>query len=378
MTSIVSNLLASDKETLILRSWKPTVPVVATVTFIHGIGEHSGRYEHVFSKFAENGILVNAFDQRGHGKSGGTRGHSPSLEQSLKDITLIASNADPALPHFIYGHSFGGCLALHYTLKNQERAPAGCVVTSPLIKPAFKVSGFKLFLGNLLGKVAATSTIDSNLNASHISKDAEVVATYKKDVLVHSKISLGLGRWMLSKAESLLDEAPKYTSPVLLIHGNDDKITCPKASQQFFDRIASTDKTLKLWEDMYHEVHNEKDQDLVIQFIIDWIILRVAGPVNNQVIVVPTVTVETGAEPAAATSTTTTSVVVSVEETKPAEASEVVVVVPVVSVETTTKAPAAATEQKEEKAPAAAAPAKQEQQQQQPKKKNNKKGKKKN
>ncbi|EGC34809.1 hypothetical protein DICPUDRAFT_92131, partial [Dictyostelium purpureum] len=213
MTSSVSNLLTSDKETLCLRSWNPKTKPIATVTFIHGLGEHSGRYEHVFSKFADEGIKVNAFDQRGHGVSTGVRGHSPSLEQSLKDIQLIASTAESDLPHFIYGHSFGGCLALHYNLKKKDQSPSGCIVTSPLIRTTFKVPGFKLAMGNFFGKIMPTVSTSNNIDPSFISRDPEAVKEYKEDKLVHAKITLGMGKWLLQRSEQLIELAPEFDTP---------------------------------------------------------------------------------------------------------------------------------------------------------------------
>eukprot|EP01133_Synstelium_polycarpum_P016016 gene16016-19063_t len=312
MSSSVSNLLASDKESLIVRSWKPQGPTIATVTFIHGMGEHSGRYEHVFSKFAAEGIEVNTFDQRGHGKSGGTRGHSPSIEQSLKDVTLIAAKADESLPHFIYGHSFGGQLALHYTLRKKEHPPTGTIVTSPFIKLATKVSPVKIFFGNIFASIAPSKTVDNGINASHIAKDEEVVKAYKEDKLIHNKVSLVQGRWMLAKGEQLIDLAPQFTTPVLMIHAADDKITCPKASQTFFDRSVSTDKSIHLWENMYHEVHNEKDQDKVIQCIIDWIKARLAVVPSTNDISVPAAPSDQPIDTTTTTSTAAAEVVAPV------------------------------------------------------------------
>ncbi|GAM24563.1 hypothetical protein SAMD00019534_077380 [Acytostelium subglobosum LB1] len=283
MTSIEGNLVASDKVKLFTRSWKPAGPTLATVTFIHGLGEHSGRYEHVFSKFAENGIAVNAYDQRGFGKSSGPRAYSPSLDQTMKDVAMVAASANPNLPHFIMGHSFGGCLALHYTLKKSERDPTGCIITSPLIKPAFKVSDAKYLVGSFISKFWSTLTVDNGLNPTHISRDEAAVALYKEDPLNTAKVSVGLGKWMIPKAEQLLNLAPTYTLPLLLIHGADDMITSAKASQSFFDRCQSQDKTLKLWENMYHEVLNEKDKDQVIQMIIDWIKPRLQAPQSQAI-----------------------------------------------------------------------------------------------
>jgi len=177
-------------------SWTPEGPPIATLTFIHGYGEYIGRYSHVFPTFADAGIKVQSFDQRGHGKSEGLRGHSPSLKQSLLDISLIASKADPSIPHFLYGHSLGGGLALVYAIQHQETF-AGILVSDPLIRLAVQVSYLKILAGRLAAKIVPTMKMYNEINVNDLTRDPKLNEEYRIDPQVVSDISVGDGGYYI-------------------------------------------------------------------------------------------------------------------------------------------------------------------------------------
>jgi len=264
---------------LYTKSFKPSGTAVGTVTFVHGLGEHCGRYDDIFNVFAQNGLLVNTYDQRGHGHSSGIRGYSPNMEANLSDIDLIAKQADPALPHFVYGHSFGGEQVLAWGLIQQKAKQfpvAGIVSSSPLIKLVKEKAPLIVTIGGLAAHAFPSVTVPNEVDANDISRDKEEVKKYVEDKLNTHVVSLSLASSFLAYGDRLLQEAKDFVLPLLIFHGSADRITSPKASEQFYNSARSSDKTFKLFEGYYHEPHKDPvpDRDVVIKTVIDWIVSR--------------------------------------------------------------------------------------------------------
>jgi alpha-beta hydrolase superfamily lysophospholipase len=102
--------------------WRPETPK-AVVVLVHGLGEHINRYQHVADAFVKAGYAMQAFDLRGHGKSAGQRGHTPTYESLMDDIADFIADAQkryPDLPVFFYGHSMGGNHVINYDLRSLQ------------------------------------------------------------------------------------------------------------------------------------------------------------------------------------------------------------------------------------------------------------------
>ena len=129
---------APDGVQFYFQSWQPETPAKAIACLVHGLGEHSGRYAHVGAALNVAGYALLGFDLRGHGKSGGPRGHTPSYETLMDDIGRLLAEARqryPGQPQFLYGHSLGGNLVLNYALRRKPGL-AGVIATSPAIRTA--------------------------------------------------------------------------------------------------------------------------------------------------------------------------------------------------------------------------------------------------
>jgi len=254
------------------RSWEPEETPKALVCLVHGLGEHSCRYAHVGKAFTEAGFALLAFDLRGHGKSGGQRGHFPSLQVVMDDIhqhIREASEKFPETPVFLYGHSLGGNLVINFALRRKADL-AGVIATGPWLKLAFQPSASKVFLGRMMNKLLPGFSQASGLDTTALSHDSKVINAYVNDPLVHDKISASSFVNMFEKGLWALDHAAELSLPLLLMHGGADKITSPEASEQFA-KSAGDKVTLRIWNGLYHEVHNEPEKDEVLAFIIDWI-----------------------------------------------------------------------------------------------------------
>ena len=262
-----------DGLTMFARGWAPEGDPKAVVCLVHGLGEHSGRYAHVGEAFVNAGYALLGFDLRGHGKSGGPRGHTPALEAFFKDIEEFvhqASQRYPNAPRFIYGHSLGGLLSLSFALSHKPDV-RGMIISSPGLRTAIHEQKAKLMLAKILGVVAPTITLPSELNASHISRDPQVVKTYVNDPLVHDKITTGFGRAGLQATDLVFARAAQLSVPVLLVYCSADKIAFPRGSEEFARLAPQGLVRLKRFEGLYHEPHNEPEKAEVLKTYIQWL-----------------------------------------------------------------------------------------------------------
>lgn len=244
---------------------------VAVIALVHGQGEHIGRYAHVAKWYNEHGVALMGFDQQGYGKSEGIRGHADSLEVLLNDIGQFLEKTReryPGKPLFLYGHSLGGGLALHFALRRNPVID-GLIVTSPLIRLAFQPPALKILAGKILRRFMPTLTLPTGLAANFISHDTAVVKAYKTDPLVHDKLSAAAGIAILEMGEWLDHVSGTFSLPVLLMHGADDKITSAAATREFFNR-ATGNVTHHEWPGLWHETHNEPEKAQVFEYTLAW------------------------------------------------------------------------------------------------------------
>jgi len=176
------------------------------------------------------------------------------------------------LPLLLYGHSLGGILVLHYGLKRKPTVK-GVIVTSPGLHTALESQTAKIMAAKILGLLIPTVSLPSGLDASAISHTQAVVDKYNHDPLTHDKVSLGFGRVMLGVTKWTLEHAGEFSIPLLLMHGKEDRIAFPSSSIEF--AAALKDKcTLFLWDDGYHELHNEPEQAEVFKTTQIWMDAR--------------------------------------------------------------------------------------------------------
>jgi alpha-beta hydrolase superfamily lysophospholipase len=259
-----------------LQGWEPEREnSKALVALIHGLGEHTARYAHVGKALTDAGYALVGFDLRGHGKSGGPRGHSSSLDAYMEDIRQFLHRMDerfPDMPHFLYGHSLGGLLALAYAIQYGADLK-GVVATGPALRSSLQEQKAKIAMVRLLGSLLPATTVQSGLDAATISRDTAIVEAYKNDPLIHYSTSLGFGKAALSAIDLCFARAKEFPVPLLIIHGKADKIAYSSGSEEFAKLVRSEgrDVTLKLWDDLYHEVHNEPEKEEVFKYIIAWL-----------------------------------------------------------------------------------------------------------
>lgn len=253
------------------QGWEPKEPK-SIFYIVHGLGEHSGRYAHLAEYLSEAGYVVLSFDLRGHGKSEGKRGHTPSYEALMDDIAYLLEEGDrrySVTSRFMYGHSLGGNIVLNFALRRKPEL-SGVVASGPWLKLAFEPPGIKVVLGKIMSHVIPSFSQANGLNVHSLSRDSKVVKAYLEDPLVHDKITAGLFVGTYESGLWALENAGDFPLPLLITHGTSDKITSMAASKEFAKR-AGAKCTLKLWEGSYHEVHNEPESLKVFEYVKDWI-----------------------------------------------------------------------------------------------------------
>lgn len=243
------------------------------VHLIHGLGEHTGRYDHVGKALSKNGYHVIGFDLRGHGLSEGARGHAPGLDAIYDDISSFIDESKRYLsnhiPSFLYGHSLGGNLVINHLIDNTLDVQ-GAIVTSPPLQLSTPQPKLKIALAKFLGEKIPKITMKNGLEKDALSRNSAIVKAYENDPYVHDKISAGLGLVLFETGSKALSYAEQWHLPLLLMHGTADRITSHEASKTFAQK-AGEHITFVSWESYYHELHNDIDSEKVIEKMINWL-----------------------------------------------------------------------------------------------------------
>jgi acylglycerol lipase len=264
-----------SRTTFFMQGWEPEGAPKAFLALVHGLGEHTTRYAHVGKVMSDAGYAIVGFDLRGHGRSGGARGHASSLDAYMQDIDeflRLMEQRYPDIPHFLYGHSLGGLLSLAYAIQ-YGAGLRGVMVTGAALRSSLQEQKAKVALAKILGSMIPTMTVQSGLDPATISRDLQIVEAYKNDSLVHYSTSLGFGKAALNAIDLCFAHAKEFPVPLLMIHGKEDKLTYPSGTEDFAKLVSAAggDVTLKLWDSLYHEVHNEPEKAEVFKFMIEWL-----------------------------------------------------------------------------------------------------------
>ena len=245
-----------------LRSWDPASTPKGAVALVHGLAEHSGRYEYVGRALADAGYAVRAVDIRGHGRSPGFPGHVSGLADWHEDTAVAlaaAREAAPGGPLFLLGHSLGSVIAASYVAKEQP-AIDGLVLTGYAGLPG---SALLESMGN---------PDDPSIPAELICRDAAVVKAYVDDPLVFFReVPVECNAAAMEAGIGANTGAASITVPVYMVHGSADVICDPQGAREFHDALGSADKELVVHDGLYHEVLNEPERDRVIGDVIAWL-----------------------------------------------------------------------------------------------------------
>ena len=294
---LLAPFTARDGENLAIYDWSmeacqgdDTLPPRAVVLLVHGLGEHAIRYDHVARRLLDWGFAVRAYDQRGHGESGGERGGLSSETLLLEDLAEVvddtrqqslrlpcadgAAASDP-LPLILLGHSLGGLVAGRFVSLGL-RPVDGLVMSSPALDPGLNAIQ-KLLLATLPA-IAPNLRVNNGLKPEFISHDPQVVSNYLADPLVHAKISARLAKFIATAGPATVAAAATWRTPTLLMYAGADKLVNPAGSRAFAEAAASNGGarvvTTRCFDELYHEIFNELEAAPVFASLKAWLDAR--------------------------------------------------------------------------------------------------------
>jgi alpha-beta hydrolase superfamily lysophospholipase len=253
----------------------PAAEPKASVVFVHGVGEHIGRYDAAFAAFASHGYSCFGFDQRGFGRSEGERGHveafSDYAEDLAKFIAAIVSKAK-GRPVFLFGHSMGSLVVLSYAL--QYAPPVqGLIIFSCPLKLAYWHANRSGFIADALIGIAPRLKVPNLIDIRELSNDPSVIKAFKHDPLRVNKVSVSWLREFKRARENILLNAHRILIPTLISHGSADRITDAAGSTMLYERLGGVDKSLTVYAGLKHELLNHRPADRieVLKHTLQWL-----------------------------------------------------------------------------------------------------------
>ncbi len=258
------------------RVWEPDADPRASVALVHGMGEHCGRYQALAERFTQAGIAVHGFDLPGHGRTPGQRGHINSWEEMRGGVGAFLEKVlgeAPQRPLFLYGHSLGGLIAIDYAILHPEGL-RGLIVSAP----ALDLSGFsatRIALAKVLSRLLPRLALSTGLDVEGLSRDPEVVRVYQEDPLVHDKATTRFGASIIEAVGRIWERAGELDVPLLILHGQDDRLVPADSSARFIRLAGSGDKQRIEYPQGYHEPHNDLQREKVYEDVLGWIQARI-------------------------------------------------------------------------------------------------------
>jgi alpha-beta hydrolase superfamily lysophospholipase len=249
----------------------------AVVLLVHGLGEHAARYDHLAVALRSWGFEVRAYDQRGHGQSGGKPGTLPAQDALLNDLADVVDEARaqyPKVPLVLLGHSLGG-LVVSRLVSLKLRPVDAVVLSSPAL--AVTTSAFQKLLLAVLPNVAPNLAVSNGLNVQYLSHDPRVIQAYLADRWIHNKMSPRLGKFIADAGPEVIAAAPHWRVPTLVLYAGDDQLVNPEGSRRFVDAAAQSTGLAKgvvtgvCFEGLYHELFNELQSTPVFMELKLWL-----------------------------------------------------------------------------------------------------------
>lgn len=236
----------------------PAASPCAVVLVSHGYGEHLGRYRELVAHLRRRGVATAAIDHRGHGRSGGARGHCRDFAELVADLRLLADQAErwwPGVPRILFGHSMGGLIAVLYLLRHPDTVRAGALSAPALRLPDDGPRSLR-WVAAILGRVAPRLALRTNVDAQALSRDPAVGLAYDGDPLVHRRATMGFIRALRAAQGIARVEADRLRVPLLIMQGDADRVVDPAGARELAARLTCPHQ-LEILPGYYHELLNE-------------------------------------------------------------------------------------------------------------------------
>lgn len=244
------------------------------IIYVHGLGDHSGRYVYPIEFLIDHGIAFYGLDHRGHGKSGGRRGHVDRFSQYVDDlktfINIVKKREGTDKTFFLFGHSMGGLITARL-VEEYPQMVRGLMLSSAALEPNREPPPLTARMGAFLSRHIPKFTMTNEIDPVFLSHDKTVIKRYIEDKLVHNKISARLLMEMAHAMETVFEKASEVKIPVLVMHAGDDHLISLNGSRRLYRELGSEDKKLIVFEGFYHDLVNEVDRIRVFQEMEAWL-----------------------------------------------------------------------------------------------------------
>lgn len=266
----------SDRGERYRRIWLPPEPRRALI-LVHGYAEHAGRYDEMAMYFAERGFAVHAFDQVGHGRTSGPRGHVDRFSRLSEEVARFVDLVEldhPGLPMTLLGHSMGGLVVAESLLTHHPAVDRVVLSGALLALEADFRQRMSLALARLLSAIVPGLGLATGLDPSGLSRDPEVVRRYVDDPYVEDRMSARFAAGMNRALASVSASASAIEVPMMILHGGQDPIAPARGSQAFHAGLRSDvaeRSRLEIYPELRHEIFNEPEREAIWQDILDWL-----------------------------------------------------------------------------------------------------------
>jgi alpha-beta hydrolase superfamily lysophospholipase len=265
-----------DELRLSYRRWEGA-ETRAVLLVVHGLGEHAGRYDEFASRMAAYDIATFALDLRGHGLSGGRRGHVPRFDVYLQEVDRFRVEVESLVgirtPPFLLGQSMGGLIALRYLQEYGSRV-RGAVICSPWLATAMKVPRWKSFAAPLFARILPSLPFRHGIAPEDLSRDPAIVAAYRVDPLVHGTITPRTFAEVSSAMDLVQENRHTISRPLLLLVGGADRIVDSERAVGLGRDVVSKDAATHIFPEHLHELLNETDRTDTHRMVGEWIAAR--------------------------------------------------------------------------------------------------------
>ncbi len=246
---------------------------------VHGLGDHSGRYDRIASWAVAAGFDFYGLDLRGHGRSQGRRGHASSFDRLLSDLDRFrrrTGNRESELPTVLFGHSLGGLIVGRYVQEFGFPSLAGAVLVTPFVDLAMRPPDWKLRLSDLANRLMPSLTMDNEIRPQVLFRTAEERTAHERDPLVHHRISARLWGEMRRQARILVRRADQSRTPFLIQLAGDDQVVSTQASRDFAARLAGNTRVIE-YEDAFHDLYRDPVAERAATDLAKWLDERLDG-----------------------------------------------------------------------------------------------------
>ncbi len=265
------------------RLWLGPRDPVGMVVVIHGLGDHSARFEALARQLNSEQWAVFAFDLPGHGASPGRRGSARSFDRLLVDIDCavrdvrrqLGQRQRGDLPLVLLGHSMGGNLAINYVLRRAEFSAEGnevdgLVLAAPMLLPPKPPPRPHIFAAWITGHLLPSLRVHRSIDVDRLTSDPDEADAIATDPQMHASITIYLATQLLSQGRWALDHARALAIPMLVMFGEKDELIDQAACEHLPIR-AGEQATVVRWPGKRHALFHDQPEGEISEFMIRWL-----------------------------------------------------------------------------------------------------------